>query len=557
MGIRLADYIVEFLTDCCGVEDIFMLTGYGSMYINDAVEKSNISYYATRNEATAPMMAKAYSQIRGTLGVACVTAGPGATNAIPGLAEAWVDSAPVMIISGQVERRHTTQYSKVEGLRTFGTAEINIIPIVRPLTKFAATINDPSEARFILEKAKHLAVSGRPGPVWIDIPLDVQNSIIKPKELKRYTPVDNVDEFNPQPVCELLKHSCKPLLVCGQGIRQSGATEDLLKFVESMKIPILFSRLGQDIISHDHPYVFGHGGIKGIRYCKDIMKSADLVIALGCRLAVQFVGHNFEAFPNARVVAVDIDKSELLKPGVKLDVPIHSDVGYFLREMNDNIKGDSYPDWSRWIIECLGFKNKYSLQVNNDDPIDLYNFMNKLGELSGSHHVLVTDAGSNYYIGGQVWRFQKGQREITSGTNAAMGTTIPLAVGCAVAGSDSQILAVTGDGSLELNIQELKTISHYQFNIKLFVINNGGYVSMKKWQDTVFEGRRIDTAETTGTGTLNLKNVAKAFDLEYTCIDRSENIERDLNKIMSTNGPLFIEVKTTHNQRIVDAFKDH
>ena len=554
--IRLADYIAQFLVSR-NVKNIFMLTGYGAMYMNDAIEVSGIKYYATRNEATAPMMAEAYARITGGLGVACVTAGPGATNAVPGLAEAWVDSAPILILSGQVERKHTTNCSGVAGLRTFGTAEIDIIPIVKPITKFAAIVDAPEKVRFLMEKAVHLATSGRPGPVWIDVPLDVQNCMIDPSSLPSYTPEPEFHQFNLTAVWELLKNAERPLLVCGQGIRQAGAIGELTKFIDALCIPVLFSRLGQDVIPHSHPCVFGHGGIKGVRYCKDIMNAADLVISLGCRLAVQFVGHEFEAFSNARVVAVDIDEAELIKPGVKLDIPLLGDVRAFLQKMIHEIPENPCPDWSGWVAQCTDAEQEYPFQISEENPIDLYKFMDRLGKLSGPDNVLVTDAGSNYYIGGQVWKFTNGQREVTSGANAAMGTTIPLAIGSCVADSNSQVLAVTGDGSLELNIQELKTISHYGFNLKLFVINNGGYVSMKKWQDTLFEGRRIDTEESTGVGTLNLPKIAEAFDLDYARIDDVSQIDENLKEIMSKTGPVFVEVVTTQQQRIIEAFRDH
>jgi len=560
--MRVADYIANFLVEK-GVTDIFMLTGYGAMYMNDAIELSGISYFATRNEAVAPMMAGAYARLKGTIGVACVTAGPGATNALPGLAESFVDSAPILILSGQVEKKHTSYNSKLP-LRTYGTAEINIIPIVKPLTKYAKFLDDPNDVRYVLEKAYSTAISGRPGPVWIDIPLDIQNSIIDEEVLKSYDSKTDGEKFNIESkdieyTLDRLEKSTNPLIVAGQGIRQGNAIEEFELFVNKLKLPVLFSRLGQDIISHDNPYIFGQAGLKGSKYCKKIMNSSDLVISLGCRLAPQFTGLDFEAFENAEVIMVDIDQSEILKLGNRVKRGINTDVKLFLNEINSQISKKILPDRSEWLAKCDELKNNNPIIVSEQkkNPIDLYYFMKVLGDRSSKNNVLVTDAGSNYYVGGTVWSFENGQREICSGTNAAMGTTIPLAIGCAVAEPNFQILAVTGDGSLELNIQELKTISHYSYNIKLFVINNGGYLSMKKWQDDIFEGRRIDTSETTGAGTLNLKNIANAFDLEYTYIDDYENITQNLNQIMSNDKPMFVEVFTDNDQRIIEAFRDY
>ena len=559
--MRVADYVSKYLKKL-GVNEVFMLTGYGAMYLNDAIKLSGIKYYATRNEATAPIMAESYARLKKKIGVACVTAGPGSTNAIPGLAEAYVDSAPIMIISGQVDYKHTTHSTNSKKIRTFGTAEINIVPIVKPITKYAEIIKDPKNTRYILEKAFFLATNGRPGPVWIDIPLDVQKFEIDPKRLKGFKrpKINNKTKKDTdiKKIIDLIKKSSRPLIIAGNGVHQSNTSLELKKLISKTKIPLIFSRFGQDLFSHENKYVFGQAGIKGSKHCKEIMSSCDLVLALGCRFAPQFVGHDFSALKQAKVISIDIEKDELLKKGQIIDYPINKDLSTFLPKLVKQIKKLNFPSYKKWFYHCVNLKyeNKSFLNYRIKNPIDLYYFMERLGHLSKKGDVLITDAGSNYYIGGQVWKFTKGQKEITSGSNAAMGLSIPLAIGAAVAEPKSNILAVTGDGSLELNIQELKTISHNKFNIKLFVINNGGYVSMHNWADSYFKGRRLDTAKDTGDGTLNLKNVAKAFDLEHFLIKDVKNIENDLKKILTIKRPLFVEVITDPQQKIFDAFKD-
>ena len=561
--IRLADYIARFLQSQ-GVKDIFMITGNGAMYLNDAIAQSNIEYYCARNEAAAPMMAEAYARVKQSLGAVCITSGPGSTNAVPGLAEAWVDSAPIIVLSGQVQRNHTTHNAKIPGLRTLGTAEINIIPIVKPLTKYAAMVNEAESIRYHLEKALHLATTGRPGPVWLDIPMDIQYALIDADNLEGYSPPEEPQyetdiEGSINELVRLLISSKRPLLVGGHGIRQAGAIADLRLLIERTEIPIIFSRFGQDLLPFSHPLNFGQAGLKGSRYCGSIMKSADLVIALGCRLAVQLVGHNFDAFSaDARVVMVDIDRAELKKPGIPLHLPIHTDVKLFIERLLKRLSQEDLSRWKPWLQQCQRLKKLHpmvrpELQRN---PIDLYYFMSRLDALSNESHIFVTDAGSNYYVGGQVYRFEKGQREITSGTFASMGLSIPLAIGASIADKGAQILAVTGDGSLELNIQELKTMSHYNLNIKLFVINNGGYVSMRNWQDGFFEGRRIDTEETTGAGTLTLEKVADAFDLNYARIERFEEIDDKATQILKDDAPIFVEVVCDNEQKIVSPIKD-
>ncbi len=561
--IRVADYIARFLVSR-GVKDIFVLTGNGAMYLNDAFTlQPELKYYCARNEAAAPMMAEAYARIKGSLGAVCLTSGPGYTNAIPGLAEAWVDSAPVMILSGQVQRSHTSLNAGIPGLRSFGTAEINIIPIVTPLTKYAVMINEPESIRYHLEKAAYLALNGRPGPVWIDVPMDIQYAMIDENNLKPFVPpVENQSsdsETELSRLVELLLHAKRPLIVAGQGVRQSGAIPEFKKLVELLNVPVMFSRLGQDILPFSHPNNLGHGGLKGTKYCKLAMKRADVVVALGSRLTVQFAGIQFDAFDReAKVAMIDIDAAELKKPGVRLDIAVQSDLKKALDSLLKKIAAQKRPDWSAWLKECTQLKDAHPMVLPEQkrNPIDLYYFMSRLDALSNEKHIFTTDAGSNYYVGGQVYRFEKGQREVTSGTFAAMGLSIPLAIGASIADKNAQILAVTGDGSLELNIQELKTMSYYKLNLKLFVINNGGYLSMRNWQDGFFEGRRIGSDDQTGAEGLNLKKIAEAFDLPYECIARHEEIDEKVRRICAHSGPVFVEVICDSQQKIVKPIED-
>ena len=563
--MRVADYIAKFLVRH-GVRDIFVLTGHGAMYLNDAITlQPELKYYCARNEAAAPMMAEAYARVKKSLGAVCLTSGPGSTNAIPGLAEAWVDSAPVLIISGQVQRSHTTYAVGLPGLRTFGTAEINIVPVVRSITKYAEMVTEPESIRYHLEKAYYLATSGRPGPVWLDIPMDVQFAEVEEEKLEPFVPPAQAWAWadldaGVEEVAKLLLSAKRPLLVGGHGVRLAGAVPEFRALSEKLKIPFILSRFAQDMLPYSHPCNMGQAGIKGVRFCAAVMKSADLVLSLGCRMAVQLAGHRFDAFaPDAKVVMVDIEKDELKKPGVPLHRAVHADVKPFLKKLLDRLSAShALPQEEKWLEDCQKLKLEHPMikPEMKRNPIDLYYFMSRLDALSGPRHIFTTDAGSNYYVGGQVYHFEEGQREITSGTFAAMGLSIPLAIGSAIAAPDSQILGVTGDGSLELNIQELKTISYYQLNIKLFVINNGGYLSMRNWQDGFFEGRRIGSDDETGAESLDLKKVAEAFGLEYAQISRAEDIDSQLKKMMSERGPLFVEVLCDTRQKIIEPIKD-
>ena len=566
--MRVVDFIVKFLKQK-KINDIFMLTGYGAMYLNDAVKLAGIKYYATRNEATAPSMASAYARLKNKVGVACVTAGPGATNALPGLAEAYVDSSPIVILSGQVDYKQTTHSTKSKKIRSFGTAEINIIPIVKPLTKYAEIITNPLDVKYILEKAFFLATSGRQGPVWIDIPLNVQNTKINEKELKSFTPpFEKIKKNNKKinldlkRIFKLIQKSKKPILILGHGVKQSNKISVIKKIINLLKIPVLFTRFTNDLLPHNKKYIYGISGIKATRFSKMIMSESDLALSLGCRFSPQFVGHDYKALSGAKVISVDIEKDELKKKGQKIDLPLNYDLKNFIPALYSFLKNKKINKFNKWNIHCKNLKENYpliikSISESKNKRMNLYYFMDRLGKISSKKNVLITDAGSNYYVGGQVWNFEKGQKEVSSYTNAAMGLSIPLAIGAAVASPKSSVLAVTGDGSLELNIQELKTISHNKFNIKLFVINNGGYVSMHNWADTFFKGRRVDNPVDTGDGTLNLKNIAKAFDLDHYLISKTKNLDIVLKKIVKIKRPLFVEVITDNKQIIYDAYRDY
>jgi acetolactate synthase-1/2/3 large subunit len=539
-----------------GVNDIFMLTGYGAMYLNNAIERAKINYYGARNEAAAPMMAEAYAKYKNTIGAVCVTAGPGATNALPGLAEAYVDSAPIIIISGQVEKKFSADTYKKTFFRTLGTAEFSITRILKNITKYCVTIRDPYRSLYEVQKALYLCRSGRPGPVWIEVPLDVQSYKIKNiKKLKSFTPKLTVKKSNDKKIKSLIKllfNSKKPIFIIGNGIKQSNTQNKFIKLSKKLSIPFVTSRFANDLYSYDIKENMGLSGIKGTLFSKQILDESDLIISLGCRLAPTLVHGNPKNFgKNAKLVSINNDSNEINNPLYKFKLSVNSDLNNFFKIFNKLISKNKLVKNSKWLNHCNFIKKNNEIKniKSKSNPIDLYRFMYDLCEYSKPKSILITDAGSNYYIGGQAWKFRKKQVEISSVANAAMGLSIPLSIGAAIA-SKKQVLSVTGDGSIELNIQELKTISHYKLNIKTFVINNGGYVSMKKWQDNFFEGNRLDTEETTGVGTLNFKNIAKAFNLKYFIIKKTYEIKKKLTQIQKDNQPCLVEVVTDPNQKI-------
>ena len=336
----------------------------------------------------------------------------------------------------------------------------------------------------------------------------------------------------------------------GNGVKQSSTQKSFIKLCKKLSIPFFTSRFANDLFSYETKENMGLSGIKGTLFSKKILDQADLIITLGCRLAPTMVHGDPKKFSlNAKLVSINNDKNELNNPLYKFNLKINLDLKDFFRNyLKLLLKQKKNNQWLK-ICEKIKRDNPIINIKSKSSPIDLYRFMYDLCEYSKPKSILVTDAGSNYYIGGQAWRFNKKQVEISSVANAAMGLSIPLSIGAAIA-SKKQVLSVTGDGSIELNIQELKTISHYRLNIKTFVINNGGYVSMKKWQDNFFDGNRLDTEELTGVGTLNFKDISRAFDLKYFLIKDVKKIKESLIRIQKDNYPYLVEVVTDPNQKI-------
>ena len=537
------------------INDLFMLTGYGAMYLNDAIERANIKFYAARNEAAAPMMASAYAKHNNKIGAVCVTAGPGATNALPGLAEAFVDSSPIIVLSGQVEKKFSSDNYKNVNLRTLGIAEFSVTRILKNITKYSTTIRNPNNCLYEIQKAIYLCKSGRPGPVWLEVPLDIQSTIIKnPKKLKKFKIVKKKDNYkisNTISLIKALKNSKKPIFIIGNGIKQSNTKKSFLRLSKKLNIPFFNSRFANDLYSHDLKNNLGLCGIKGVLYAKEIIEQSDLIISFGCRLAPSLTNGNPETFTkNNEVISINNDVNELDNPLLKINKKLNVDLKNFFKTL-ENLDHKLSFKKTEWLNQC--FEIKKNKEIPNiflkSEPMDMYRFMYDLCEFSKKDTILITDAGSNYYIGGQIWKFRKNQTEISSTTNAAMGLSLPLSIGAAIS-SKKQVFSVTGDGSIELNIQELKTISHYQLNIKTFVINNGGYVSMQKWQDDFFDKNRLDTSLITGVGTLNFEKIAKAFDLKFIKISRVSEIKTKIKKIQKDKKPYLVEVITDPNQKI-------
>lgn len=554
---RVADYIADYIHDL-GVKDVFMVSGGGMMFLSDGLAmKPEINVVCTHHEQAAAMAAVGYAKYTEGFGVAYITTGCGGTNAVTGLLDAWQDNVPCLFISGQCKRKETVRNSGLP-LRQFGVQEVDIIAVVEPLTKYAVMVNDPEKIAWHLDKAVHQARTGRPGPVWLDIPMDVQGAAIDETKLERFDATNEPADFITEPligdlekVAKLFASAKRPIIVAGQGIRLAGAIPAFRKFIEENRIPVVASRLGIDMLPSEHPLFIGRIGNKGDRAGNFAVQNADLVLVIGSRLSVSSTGHEYQTFAReATMVIIDIDPVEHRKNTVRVDLFINADAGRFL----DSIKVSNPPDSNCWEQKCLEWKNRWPVCLPayaESKEVNLYYFVDCLTRKMKPDAVVVSDAGSAFYVVSQGGQFNKDQRYVTSGGQADMGYSLPAAVGVSVGRGKGEVLAVTGDGSFQMNIQELQTVVHNRLPVKLFVWNNDGYLSIRASQSKFFEGRFIGTDSSSGVSFPDTAKIANAYGIKYFRVNESSELLAVLDQVLAYDGPAICEVICIRDQEIV------
>ena len=556
--MRVADYIADYIYKL-GVKDVFMVSGGGMMFLSDGIARhGRLRAVCNHHEQASAMAAVSYAKYTGGYGAAYVTTGCGGTNAITGLLNAWQDNIPCIFISGQCKRKETIRNSGL-ALRQFGVQEADIISIVAPLTKYAVMVNDPQQIAYHLDKAASLARTGRPGPVWLDIPMDVQGALIEPKELSRFTMSELALDYQMdaapaeiERLAGLLSNSRRPIIVAGQGIRLAGAIPGFKAFLQHYRIPVVASRLGIDLLPSDHRLFIGRIGNKGDRAGNFAVQNADLVLAIGSRLSVSSTGHEYRTFAReAKIVVVDIDPVEHRKNTVKIDLFMNADAKNFFAA-SDALP---MPDTAQWVKKCQHWKAKWPVCLpeygKHRKAIDLYYFTDRLSRKMKDDAVVISDAGSAFYVISQGIQLRKRQRYVTSGGQAEMGYTLPATIGVSVARRSGEVIGVTGDGSFQMNIQELQTIVHYKLPVKIFVWNNSGYLSIRATQSKFFEGRYIGTHKETGVSFPELKKIARAYGIEYMKVSDSRKLDSVLGKVLRHPKAVLCEVICFPNQEIV------
>lgn len=546
--IKLSDYIAKRLKEVYKVEHFFMVSGGGAMHLNDSLGRC-IEYTANHHEQACSIAAEGYSRVNQKLSVVNVTTGPGGLNCLNGVFGQWTDSVPVLYLSGQVKFSTTMGSCPEVPLRQLGDQEVDIISVVRPLTKYSHMITEPKEIKYHIDKAIFEATTGRFGPVWLDIPMNVQAALIEESELIDFIPPSAKVEIYDEKI-EILKNKLKsasrPIIVAGHGIRLSGMENEFLRLIEKSNIPIVTTFNGFDILPSNHKNYVGRIGTIGQRAGNFALQNADLLICLGTRNNIRQVSYNSENFAkNAYKVVVDIDKSELLKHTLTPDLSIQANLKEFLPLFSD-VLGQTLVS-EDWLLFCKNLEVKYSFKntyeySQSGDEINPYFFTRKLSELLSENDILVMANGSACVCTFQTAEVKNGQRFILNSGNASMGYALPASIGACIHSPKRKIVCLEGDGSIMMNIQELQTIKHSNLPVKIFVINNSGYSSIRQTQKNFFNGHMTGSGDESGVSVPSFVKVADAFGIKSIRIEKASDLEPKITEVLNSEGPMLCEV---------------
>lgn len=566
MKIKLANYISKFLVEH-GITNVFSVTGGGAMHLNNALgHQEGLSCMYNHHEQACAMAAESYAKTKNKIAVVCVTSGPGGTNAITGVLCGWLDSIPMLILSGQV-RYDTTARSTGLNLRAMGDQEFDICKAVASMTKYCEMVIDPLRIKYCLERALYEATNGRPGPCWLDIPLNVQGAFIETDDLVGYDP----KEFNvtlPPPVSsetitaivEKIKRAERPVFYAGSGIRLSDGFDAFKKVTAKLNIPVVTCLNSIDLIEEENPLYAGRSGIAGTRAGNFAVQNSDLLLSVGSRLNIRQVGYNYKTWAReAFVIANDIDANELKKPTLHVEMPIWADAKDLLEKLDVALPEGKFFRNESWLECCRNWVKKYPVvqekQINQNGKVNVYAFMKTLSRKLPEGQITVVGNGSARVVGIQAYVIKKNQRFIMNSATSSMGYDLPAAIGACIASGKQEIINITGEGSLQMNIQELETISYHKLPIKLFVINNDGYHSIRQSQSNFFAGTKVGMGKESGDlGFPKLEKLIPAYDLPYYRIDDNQKMSADLDRILAQEAPfvceVFVDTKQTFEPKV-------
>lgn len=550
--IRVSDYIANYLSKA-GIKYIFTLVGGGSMFLNDSFGyHKDLKCIYVPHEQIGTMAAVGYAKYTGKPAVVCVTTGCGGTNTLTGVLDAYQDKVPLLVISGQVKCKETIRHSQLN-IRQFGVQEANIIPIVLPITKFAEMIEDPTTIKFYLDKALSIATEENPGPVWLDIPLDVQGAMIDETKLEGFTPTKIKRDIYTSEFTRcifMLNDSLRPIVIVGNGVRLANAIDEFKDFIESNGLPTVSTKLGIDILKHDSPMYIGTIGTKGDRAGNFAVQNADLILCIGSRLSVGTTGQDFKTFAReSKKIVVDINKEEHCKQTVHPDLFINLDAKQFLSMMHFI---GIQPKKTKWVETCQHWKQiwpTYSPKYAESTKINLYYFIEVLSHKLRPDDVIVGDAGSAMFVPAQGLYIRDKQRLIFTACQTDMGFAVPACIGIALA-KQGDVIATVGDGSFLLNINALQTIHHHNLPIKIFVWNNNGYLTIRNTQNNFF-GRLAGISPETGLSFPDLSKIADAYGIKYMQAPTSESLPSVIQDALDFKGPVLCEVMCLYEQAIL------
>lgn len=543
--MNVSEYIMKRIAQE-GVQTVFMVSGGGAMFLDEALgNNKQLQHICCHHEQACALAAEGYQRITGNLGVVVVTTGGAATNTITGIGCSWMDSIPMLIICGQVK---TSTLIGNSGLRQNGTQEINIVDIVQNITKYSVCIKDANEIKYHLEKAIYLAKNGRPGPVLLDIPLDIQQAEINPDKQTGYIPEKVTYNYKLDEILSLLKCAKRPVIIQGLGIKISKTEDLLLEICEKYKIPVVTTKNGYDNIPHEFMYYGGSIGINGQRSGNLTVQNADLIITLGSRLALVSVGYNTELFaPQAKKIIVDIDTPQLEHCHISNDLSVYADLKDFMPEFAKKLEDEKFSyDSNFWVNKVQGYRKKYPVVTDKvrkqNKYVDSYFFFDVLSDYMTEDDVLVTDQGATFYSLTTAFKVKKGQHAFTNGGLCPMGYGLPASIGCCFAPGVRKVVSVNGDGGLQMNLQELQTIIHHNLDIKVFVFNNDGYLSIKHTQTNFFNGHLVGSNPASGVSCPDSIKLGKAYGFKTFRIRNHKETAKIIEKVMKTTGPVLVEV---------------
>lgn len=566
MKIRLADYVVNFLIEH-GVTDCFTVVGGGAMHLNDAFghnEKIHCTY--NHHEQACAIAAEAYARLENKIAAVCVTTGPGGTNALTGVLGGWLDSIPMFVVSGQVRYDTTARFAQqfTDGLplRAVGDQEFDITRAVGCMCKYAEMLENPKNIKYMLEKAWHLATTGRPGPVWLDIPVNYQGGYIETDELEGYDSAEDdaklpppVDNATIQIILEKIRKAKRPVFHAGYGIRLSGGYDAFRSVAEKLNIPIVTYWNAVDLIEDDNPLYCGRAGNMGDRPGNWAIQNADLILAVGTRISIRQVGYNWKTWARAaEVIMVDVDQAELKKPTIHVEMPVWADAKDFLIKLDKAAEETVYAG-GVWLETCRRWKRDYPTVLphhweENGQTANVYAFVRYLSSHLPEGSLTAVSNGACCVVGNQAYVIQKGSRMANNSAVASMGYGLPAAIGTCIGGGKKTTICLEGDGSIMMNLQELQTVLTNHLPIKIFVINNSGYHSIRITQTNLFgHHSRVGIGpESADLSFPKFERIAKAFGYPYYCAHSNAEMKAVVDEVLETDGPVFCEIFTDTKQ---------